>query len=150
MKNTINSVQEYLSAIPADRVQAFEKLRQTILQNTADLSEEMSYGMLGYVVPHAVYSAGYHCNPKLPLPFISLASQKNSINFYHMGLYANQELHDWFTTEFATQSPLKLDMGKSCIRFTKWNQIPVELIGQLCQKMTTQQWIDLYEKEIKK
>ena len=150
MKSTPTSVQNYIDEIPEDRIEAFEKLRKIILQNTTNLVEEMSYGMIGYVVPHAVYSAGYHCNPKLPLPFISIASQKNSINFYHMGLYASQELQDWFITEYHKHSDLKLDMGKSCIRFKKWNQIPFELIGQLCQKMTVEQWIALYEKEFKK
>lgn len=148
MKSAPNSIQEYFSTIPADRVEAFEKLRQVILQNTTNLVEEMSYGMIGYVISHSLYPDGYHCNPKLPLPFISIASQKNTINFYHMGLYANQELHDWFTTEFSKHSSLKLDMGKSCIRFKKWDQILFDLIAQLCQKMSTEQWIALYEKEL--
>ena len=150
MTNHYQNIQEYLSAIPADRLDAFEKLRQVIIKNTSNLVEEISYGMIGYVIPHSIYPAGYHCNPKLPLPFISIASQKNSINFYHMGLYAKPELHDWFTQEFGKHSKLKLDMGKSCIRFKKFNEIPFELIGELCQKMTSNQWIALYDKEIKK
>lgn len=150
MKNIITEIQEYLDAIPAERQEAIHKLRQTILDNTTQLSEEISYGMIGYVVPKSVYSPGYHCNPKLPLPFISIASQKNSINFYHMGLYANPNLYNWFVDEYTKQSTHKPDVGKSCIRFKKWNEIPFELIAQLCQKMNTQQWIELYEKEIKK
>ncbi len=150
MKNTPDSIQDYILAIPADRTDAFEKLRQTILQNTFNLVEEISYGMIGYVIPHTIYPDGYHCNTKLPLPFISIASQKNSINIYHMGLYANQELHDWFITEFSKHSSLKLDMGKSCIRFKKYNEIPFDLIAQLCQKMSTEEWIALYDKELKK
>lgn len=150
MKNTTQTVQDYISTLPSERLETIEKLRQIILENTTNLVEEMSYGMIGYVVPHTLYSAGYHCNPKLPLPFISIASQKNSINFYHMGLYAHPELYLWFTTEFPKHSTLKLDMGKSCIRFKKFNEIPFELIGQLCQKMTTEQWVALYEKEIKR
>lgn len=150
MKNTIPEIQEYLEAIPAERQEAFQKLREIIQDNTTQLSEEISYGMIGYVVPKSVYPAGYHCNPKLPLPFISIASQKNSINFYHMGLYASPNLYNWFLNEYTKQSTHKPDIGKSCIRFKKWNEIPFELIAQLCQKMNTQQWIELYEKEIKK
>lgn len=150
IKNPNQEVQNYLSNLAVDRVEAFEKLRQIILQNTTNLVEEISYGMIGYVVPHTVYPDGYHCNPKLPLPFISIASQKNSINFYHMGLYANPELHHWFITEYSKHSTSKLDIGKSCIRFKKWNTIPFDLIRQLCENMTSEQWIALYEKEIKK
>jgi hypothetical protein len=110
----------------------------------------MSYGMIGYVIPHSVYPDGYHCNPKLPLPFISLASQKNFIAFYHMGMYADETLLNWFTTEFPKHSKAKLDMGKSCVRFKKMDDIPFELIGMLVKKMTAKQWIATYEKLYKK
>ena len=110
----------------------------------------MSYGMLGYVVPHRIYPAGYHCKPAEPLPFASIASQKNSINFYHMGIYSNPELLDWFVAEYPKHSKQKLDMGKSCIRFKKLEEIPYELIGELMTKMSVQQWIDMYESQLKK
>ncbi|WP_192822236.1 DUF1801 domain-containing protein [Rufibacter sp. LB8] len=151
MQSTATSPQEYLETLPEDRKPAMEKLRETILANLpAGFAEEMSYGMLGYVVPHSLYPAGYHCDPELPLPFISLASQKNFIALYHMGIYADPQLLEWFTTEYPKHSKTKLDMGKSCIRFKKPDQIPFSLLGELVSKMTPAQWIDLYEEKLKK
>ena len=110
----------------------------------------MSYGMVGYVVPHSVYPPGYHCNPKLPLPFVNIASQKNFIALYHMGIYSNQEILDWFTSEFPKHSSEKLDMGKSCIRFKKPEQIPYDFIGKLMKRISVEDWIKTYEKVHKK
>jgi hypothetical protein len=110
----------------------------------------MQYGMISYVVPHRIYPAGYHCKPSDPLPFASLASQKNSINIYHMGLYANEQLMKWFTESFAKVSKYKLDMGKSCVRFKKHEHIPVSLIEALFAKITVAEWIELYEKQLKR
>jgi hypothetical protein len=110
----------------------------------------MSYGMIGYVVPHSIYPDGYHCSPDLPLPFANIASQKNHIALYHMGLYANPELLDWFAKEYPKHSKLKLDMGKSCIRFRKPGQIPFDLIGQLMKKISVEDWIKVYQENIKK
>ena len=110
----------------------------------------MGYGMLGYVVPHSIYPAGYHCNPKDPLPFMGLASQKNSINLYHMGIYAEPKLYKWFTEAHAKASPKKLDMGKSCVRYKKAEDIPLKLIGELASKMTPKEWISLYESAFEK
>jgi hypothetical protein len=106
--------------------------------------------MIGYVVPHSVYPAGYHCDPKLPLPFMSIASQKNFIALYHMGIYADQNLLDWFVGEYSKIIKTKIDMGKSCIRFKKPEQIPYELIGELTKKMTSKEWIELYETKLKR
>lgn len=106
--------------------------------------------MLEYVVPHSVYPPGHHLNPELPLPFINLASQKNFIALYHSGIYANTNLLDWFVVEYPKHCKLKLNMGKSCIRFKNLNDIPYTLIAELCTKMTTKDWITLYEKNIKK
>lgn len=145
------TVEEILENIPEDRKEAFHKLHQTIVAHLpAGIEAGISYGGLGYVIPHSLYPAGYHCKPSEPLPFASLASQKNSINFYHMGIYADAALHDWFVAEYPKHSAQKLDMGKSCIRFKKLDQIPYALIGELMQKMTAQQWIDLYETMLKK
>lgn len=145
------TVEEILENIPEDRKEAFHKLHQTIVAHLpAGIEAGISYGGLGYVIPHSLYPAGYHCKPSEPLPFASLASQKNSINFYHMGIYADPALHDWFVAEYPKHSAQKLDMGKSCIRFKKLDQIPYALIGELMQKMTAQQWIDLYETMLKK
>lgn len=142
---------EYLEQIPEERQSAFQKLRQTILDNLPKgFHEEMSYGMLGYVVPHSLYPAGYHCDPKLPLPFLSIASQKNFVAVYHMGVYASPELYAWFTSEYAKRVKGKLDMGKSCIRFKKPDLIPFDLIGELVQKMSPEEWIALYEKNYKR
>ena len=105
--------------------------------------------MIGYVVPHKLYPDGYHCNPKLPLPFIAIASQKNFIALYHMGIYINPLLLEWFTTEYSKQFSYKLDMGKSCIRFKKMDQIPFDLLSELIQKISVQEWIDCYESKIK-
>jgi Domain of unknown function (DU1801) len=143
--------QDYIDALPEDRKQAINELRKILLTNLPNgFSEEMSYGMLGYVVPHTLYPQGYHCNPKLPLPFISLASQKNFIALYHMGLYADKDLFDWFMTEYPKHSKAKLDMGKSCLRFKKVGDIPFQLIGELASKMSPQDWIACYESNFKK
>ena len=146
MTSEANSPTEYLANVPAERQEYMNRLRQVILDNLpAGFEETMSYGMIGYVVPHTKYPAGYHCNTKLPLPFISIASQKNFVALYHMGIYASPELMDWFTTEYPKHCKRKLDMGKSCIRFKKAEEIPFELIGELVGKMTADEWIELYE-----
>ena len=147
----MSKIQEILDKVPEERKVSFSKLHQTIVANLpAGFESGISYGMLGYVIPHSLYPAGYHCKPSEPLPFASLASQKNSINFYHMGIYANQKLLDWFVAEYPKHCTQKLDMGKSCIRFKKWDQIPFELIGQLMQKISAADWIEMYEQMLKK
>lgn len=147
MKLIGNTVDEILNNVPDDRKAAFSMLHQTIVNNLPEGFEaSISYGGLGYVIPHAIYPAGYHCKPTEPLPFAGIASQKNSINFYHMGIYADPQLLDWFVNEFPKHSSQKLDMGKSCIRFKKFNDIPYKLIGELMQKISAQGWIDQYEK----
>ncbi|AFD07134.1 DUF1801 domain-containing protein [Solitalea canadensis] len=149
MQSNAKTPQEYIESLPEDRKTALSKLRAAIHQNLpAGFEEAMSYGMLGYIVPHSLYPAGYHCAPELPLPFMSIASQKNFVAIYHMGMYMDNELLDWFTSEYTKHSTLKLDMGKSCVRFKKMDQIPFELIGELASKMTTDQWIELYEKKL--
>jgi uncharacterized protein YdhG (YjbR/CyaY superfamily) len=151
MQSNALTPDQYINELPDDRKQTMQQLREVILKNIPKgFEERMGYGMLGYSVPHSIYPAGYHCNPKDPLPFFGLASQKNSINVYHMGMYARQDLYDWFVAEYPKHVKAKLDMGKSCIRFKKPEHIPLELIGELLQKMSVQDWIALYEKEIKK
>ena len=151
MKIEANSPEQYIDKIPEERKAAMNKLRQTILDNLPEgFNEEMSYGMIGYVVPKSIYPDGYHADPKLPLPFMNIASQKNFIAFYHSGIYANKEIHDWFVEEYPKHSKLKLDMGKSCVRFKKPDQIPFELIGELVKKITVSNWIETYENNVKK
>jgi uncharacterized protein YdhG (YjbR/CyaY superfamily) len=142
---------QYIDELPDDRKEAVSKLRKIIKKNLPKgFKEGMGYGMMGWDVPHSLYPAGYHCDPKQPLPFMGMASQKNSINLYHMGIYADPKLLKWFTDSFAKVSKHKLDMGKSCIRFKKPEHIPYELIGELATKMTPKDWIELYEKNLKR
>ncbi len=151
MTSDAQTPEEYISALPQDRKDAISKLRKIILKSLPKgFSETISYGMLGYVVPHSIYPDGYHCDPKLPLPFMSIASQKNFVGIYHMGIYTNKELYDWFVNEYSKHSSRKLDMGKSCIRLKKIEEIPYELIGELASKMTPNEWIKFYENAIKK
>jgi hypothetical protein len=132
--------------VPASQREAITRLRDIIRENIpTGFSEEMSYGMIGYVVPHSLYPKGYHCNPRLPLPFLNIAAQKNFIAVYHMGIYSNPELLNWFTNEFSKHSKKKPDMGKSCIRFKNPEAIPYQLIGELAGKISVQEWIDTYE-----
>ena len=149
MKFKATTVEEYLQELPAERQRYFNQLRDVILENIpSGFVEQMSYGMIGYVVPHSLYPAGYHCDTKLPLPFVNIASQKNFIGLYHMGIYANPDLLDWFVTEYPKHCKLKLDMGKSCIRFKKTEQIPYDLVAELMQKMTVDDWVNIYETNI--
>jgi uncharacterized protein YdhG (YjbR/CyaY superfamily) len=150
MQSKATTVDEYLASLPEDRKEAMTKLRSIIKKNIPKGFEEcISYGMIGYVVPHSIYPAGYHCTPKLPLPFINIASQKNFIAFYHMGMYANPLLKDWFIEEYPKEIPSKMDMGKGCTRFKKPEQIPYKLIGELIKKVTVKDWIASYEKNFK-
>ncbi|MDA0912553.1 MAG: DUF1801 domain-containing protein [Bacteroidetes bacterium] len=151
MRIEANHPDEYIQQLPEDRRPSFERLRNTILDALPEGFEEtMSYGMIGYVVPHSLYPAGYHCSPELPLPFMSIANQKHFIGFYHMGLYANPELMDWFVASYDALNLRKLDMGKSCIRFKKWNEIPMDLIGELVRRVSTEDWIATYESAFKR
>jgi len=151
MKIEANTPEEYIAQLPEDRKSVMIALRETIQKNLpAGFEETMNYGMIGFVVPHSIYPAGYHVDPKLPLPFINIASQKNFIALYHMGIYANADLLDWFTAEYPKYMKTKLDMGKSCIRFKKPNDLPLDLIGELCTKMNVQQWVDIYNSNLPK
>jgi len=142
---------EYIEKLPIERKEAVAKLRDTIKNNLPKGFEEcINYKMIGFVVPHSLYPDGYHCDPKLPLPFINIASQKNFIALYHMGIYANKALLDWFVSEYPKHVSTKLDMGKSCIRFKKPDDIPFKLIGELVTKMEMKDWIDVYENAVKK
>ena len=150
MQSKASTPEQYLSELPDDRKEVMGQLRQTILNHLPPGFEEcMNYGMLGYVVPHSIYPDGYHCDTRLPLPFINLASQKNHIGFYHMGLYSDPELLDWFQKSYKEQVTTKLDMGKSCIRFKNPKHIPYSLIGELVEKVSVDKWINTYESAVK-
>ena len=149
MQSKATTVDQYIDQLPEDRKKAVAALRDVIKKNLPNgFQEGMGYGMVSYSVPHSIYPAGYHCDPKLPLPFIAFASQKNFIAIYHMGIYADPELLKWFTEAHAKASPKKLDMGKSCLRYKKMEDIPYKLIGELVSKITPDEWIELYEKNI--
>lgn len=145
MPSSDATVNQYLESLPSDRKEALTKLRNILIENLPEgFQEVIAYGMIGYVVPHSIFPAGYHCDPKTPLPFISLASQKNFVALYHMGIYSDPDLLGWFTAEYPKHVKTKLDMGKSCIRFKKVADIPYDLIGQLAAKMSVQDWIARY------
>ena len=151
MQSTAKTPDEYIASLPEDRKEVIAKLRTIFLEKLPEgFAERMGYGMMGYDVPHSIYPNGYHCDPKQPLPFLAMASQKNFIAVYHMGIYANKEIYDWFVAEYPKHCKTKLDMGKSCIRFKKMNDIPYELLGELATKMTVQEWITTYETAFKK
>ncbi|MFK7812692.1 MAG: DUF1801 domain-containing protein [Maribacter sp.] len=150
MNYKANSPEEYIKQLPDDRQEPISKLKAIISKSLpVGFQEQMSYGMLGWVVPHSIYPDGYHCDTKLTLPFINLASQKNFIALYHSGIYADPKLHDWFVGEYPKYVKTKLDMGKSCVRFKKMETIPYKLIEELCSKLTVDEWIRIYEKNVK-
>ena len=144
------TLEDYFNALAEDRRGAMETLRSSIRANLPSGFEEvLNYGQPSWVVPHSLYEAGYHVNPDLPLPFLSIASQKSHIGVYHMGIYASSSLMDWFVGKYPKHCKTRLDMGKSCIRFKKADDIPNDLIGELCGKMSAGEWIKLYEEQIK-
>lgn len=141
----------YFSDLDDERREAMEKLRDVIRANIPQgFAEQINYNMPGWVVPHSIYPDGYHVDAKLPLPFINIASQKSHIGLYHMGIYSNPELLEWFQENYPLHCKNKLNMGKSCIRFKNVGKIPYDLVGQLCSKMTVEQWIDIYQKQIER
>lgn len=151
MQSTATTPDAYLESLPDDRKSAMIKLREIIKANLPEgFQEGMGYGMMGYSVPHSTYPNGYHCDPKQPLPFLGMASQKNFIAVYHMGIYADKELYDWFVAEYPKHVKTKLDMGKSCIRFKKPENIPYDLLAELFTKMTVEDWISRYESMLKR
>jgi uncharacterized protein YdhG (YjbR/CyaY superfamily) len=145
------TVSDYIDNVQEERKSVFLQVLEAVRKGIpSDFEECISYGMIGFVVPHSLYPKGYHCDPKLPLPFISIANQKNSINLYHMGIYANADLLDWFVDSYNKSSGSKLDMGNSCIRFNPKKEIPYLLIQELCSKMKAEEWIKLYESAFNK
>lgn len=146
MKYNALTITEYFDALPEDRRPHMLKLFQTIEDHIAPgFKPILGYHMPTWVVPFERYAAGYHCPPRQPLPFLSIASQKNFIALYHMGLYADPVLYQWFVGEYPKHVPTKLDMGKSCIRFKKPEHLPFELIAELVSRMDAETWIGIYE-----
>lgn len=146
-----STVNDYVAQLPDDRREAFTKLLDVARANLPQGFEEcMSYGMPTFGVPHSIYPAGYHCKPDEPVPFLAIGNQKNHLAFYHSGVYVRDDLLEWFQSEWAKRDLGKLDMGKSCIRFKKMDTIPYDLLGELCTKITVDEWITLYEERIKR
>lgn len=151
MNYEANNPEEYINLIPKERQVPMEKLRKVLKENLPEgIEETISYGMIGYVIPKEIYPEGYHVNPELPLPFISIASQKNFIGVYHMGIYYFPDVLSWFKEEYAKLNIGKLDMGKSCIRLKKIHNIPYELIGALSSKISIEEYVDFYITTINK
>jgi hypothetical protein len=151
MPSKATTVDAYINELSEDRKNAIEKLRKIIKKNLPKgFNEELCYGMIGYCVPHSKYPKGYHCKPEQALPFINIASQKNFIALYHMGIYADKNLESWFVSEYPKHVKTKLDMGKSCIRFKKMEDIPFDFIGELAAKVSVEDWILNYEKAFRK
>lgn len=151
MRSEAKHPNEYFENLPEERREVMKALRKEILNNLPKgFAEHMAYGMPCYVVPHSIYPKGYHCDPKQALPFMSLASQKNHMAFYHMGLYADEKLYKWFQEAYEKETGRKPDLGKSCLRFKRPEQIPVKLIGQLVARMPVKDWIALYEKNLRR
>jgi hypothetical protein len=151
MRYDAETLEEYLAQLPEDRKYPVMKLRDVVASNIPEgFKERYSDSFIQFIVPHEIYPAGYHVNPKEPLPFIGIASQKHFIGFYHLGIYAFEDISKWFVTEYPKYVSTRLDMGKSCIRFKNMNQIPYELIAELCQKITVDMWIEKYESSRKK
>lgn len=146
MNYDVSSIDEYIKALPDKRRSAVEKLREVVFFNLPEgFEEQFTYDMVSYVVPLCLYPKGYHVKEGEPLPFISIASQKNHIALYHMGIYSKKEVEEWFVEEYKKRVPTKLDMGKSCIRFRNPDKIPYDLIGELCTKITVEDHIKSYE-----
>jgi hypothetical protein len=147
MSTSITAIPEYLATLTSDEQAVVNKIYNILKKNLPKgFTPIMQYGMISFVVPHKLYPAGYHCKPSEPLPFVGLASRKNMVSIYHMGIYASKDLLQWFTKAYEDLQIGKLDMGKSCIRFKKPEKIPYQLLAELCKKITVEDWISLYEK----
>lgn len=148
MQSKAATVEDYLKELPEERRAAIARVRQTIRRHLPKgIQEGMQYGMIGYFVPHKVYPAGYHCDPKQPLPFAALASQKNHMSIYLCSLYQKPEEEQWVREQFASRGK-KLDMGKSCIRFRKIEDLPLEVIGEAISRHSAAEFIAQYEAQL--
>ncbi len=153
MQSKAATVDAYLKQLPEDRRAAIAAVRKAILKSLdKGYQETMQYGMIGYSVPHSIYPAGYHCDPKQPLPFASLASQKNHMAVYLMCMYGHPTHEKWFRAEWEKSVKAgrakKLDMGKSCIRFKKLEDIDLDLIGEAISRVSVKELIKFYEDAI--
>lgn len=145
MQSKATTVAEYLAGLPEDRRKALEAVRRVVRKNLPKgYQEGMQYGMIGYFVPHSIYPDGYHCDPKQPLPFAGMASQKGHMALYMTGTYMSPELEAWFRKAW-TADGRKLDMGKACVRFKKLEDVPLEVVGEAIRRMPVEEFIRIYE-----
>jgi hypothetical protein len=156
MPSAVKSVAEYLASLPADRRAAISAVRDVVRKNLDSGYEEgIQYGMIGYYIPHRVFPAGYHCDPKQPIPFAALASQKNHMAVYLMGSYCgrpegpNGETADtlWLRDAWS-RTGKKLDMGKACIRFTKLDSLPLDVIGEAIRRIPAKTYLARYQEAL--
>ena len=148
MHSDAGTAEEYMMQLPPDRREIMEKLRAKVHEHLpAGLEERMLYGMICYVIPHSLYPKGYHVDPKLPVTMMAIASQKNHIALYHMGLYTFPDVYLWFMEAYEKDIGKKPDVGKSCIRVRPAANIPFDLLGQLCGKVTVEDYLRVYEQE---
>lgn len=151
MQSDAKTPQEYMDRLPDDRKDIMERLRAAVLEHLPEgLEEIMLYGMVCYVIPHSIYPKGYHVDPKLPLTMLGIASQKNHIALYHMALYAFPPVYEWFTAAYTQAAGKKPDIGKGCIRFRPTANIPYDLLGELCAKISVCEYIRTYEQTMEK
>ena len=145
MQSKATTVQQYLADLPEDRRAALQAVREVILKNLdKDYEEGMQYGMIGYYVPHRVFAAGYHCDPRQPLPFAALGSQKNYMSLHLMGVYGDESQNAWFREAWA-KTGKKLDMGKACVRFKKLTDLPLDVIGEVIRRVPAKNYIECYQ-----
>jgi hypothetical protein len=149
-KKGASTPETYIASLPEDRRPIIAAIRKVINDNLPPGFEETSSYGIGWVVPHSMYPPGYHCDSSTPLGFMGLVSQKRHISLYSMCLYGSNKHLEWFRREWPKHSKKKLDMGKSCIRFAKPEDVPLELIGQLAARVSPRQWIEIYESSMKK
>lgn len=142
----MDPIQKYIEKIDEPRKEAYLKLLEILKENLPEgFKFQFGYGMPGWDVPFETYPQGYHTDPSHELPFLALGIQKGHIGLYHLGIYADPKLLEWFQEEYKKQVPTKLNMGKSCIRFTNVKNIPYDLIAELAKKMSVDDYIKLYE-----
>ena len=148
VQSKATTVKDYLAELPEDRRAALQAVRDVILKNLDhEFEEGMQYGMIGYYVPHSVYPPGYHCDPRQPLGFACLASQKNHMALYLMCVYGDANQRKWFEAEWK-KAGKKLDMGKSCIRFKKLDDLALGVIGETIRRVTARKYIEVCERAL--
>lgn len=151
MRYKSENIDEYLQQLPEERREVINKLRKIIKENLPEgFEEKIQYDMISYVVPRETYLAGYHVDPSNELGFMAIGSQKNHVAIYSNAVYMFEDVNEWYLNEYSKHLTTKPDMGKSCLRFKNMNKMPYELIAELCQKITVDEFVKKYEETLKK